>query len=213
MKHLDPHRSDLAKFVSIWLIMIAPREFGTTTDLLWSTKYIEISIISLVCIVIRKILHGWSTIPFMWILFFANNSEYYDGLWPKKNKPPRSKHDFGEGMLPSNLSLPAKTMGKKNKQTALWINRITQDVVLQTDLCILIDAIRTVDHPGRAACALSNLRRPPNTYQSSTSLYQWSGSKQWKCGQVHNSFISIVYMLWWVHFSVVSRRQKRRHNW
>jgi hypothetical protein len=148
MKHLDPHRSDLAKFVSIWLIMIAPREFGTTTDLLWSTKYIEISIISLVCIVIRKILHGWSTIPFMWILFFANNSEYYDGLWPKKNKPPRSKHDFGEGMLPSNLSLPAKTMEKKNKQTALWINRITPDVVLRTDLlCIRIDAIRTVDHP------------------------------------------------------------------
>ena len=144
--------------------------------------------------------------------FFANNSEYYDSLWPKKNKPPRIKHDFGEGMLPSNLSLPAKTM-EKNKQTALWINRITQDVVLRTDLCILIDAIRTVDHPGRAACALSNLRRPPNTYQSRTSLYQWSGSKQWKCGQVHNPFISIVYMLWWVHFSVVSRRQKRRHNW
>jgi hypothetical protein len=122
MKHLDPHRSDLAKFVSIWLIMIAPREFGTTTDLLWSTKYIEISIISLVCIVIRKILHGWSTIPFMWILFFANNSEYYDGLWPKKNKPPRSKHDFGEGMLPSNLSLPAKTMGKK-KQTNCIVDK------------------------------------------------------------------------------------------
>ena len=35
-----------------------------------------------------------------------------------------------------------------NLLTALWINRITPDVVLRTDLlCIRIDAIRTVDHP------------------------------------------------------------------
>ena len=115
MKHLDPHRSDLAKFVSIWLIMIAPREFGTTTDLLWSTKYIQISIISLVCIVIRKILHGWSTIPFMWILFLPiilNIMTVYD---PKKTNHQESNMILVKGCCHQTWVYQQKQWKKTNK--------------------------------------------------------------------------------------------------